>query len=320
MNSTSRDIIFSAWRENTKKGYVQILNLWQKYCINKKINISSPSLEQGINFLSHLFEQGFSYNRICVARSALSSFVFGAKGFGSNFLVTKFMKGCFEKRPNFKNCSKIPRWNVGDVLDNLMKWFPNEEISLKDLSLKCAFLLIISTGQRIQTLSKIKIKNIFFKEENCWIVIDQLLKHSRSKTQQAPLEFSGFKDNEALCPIKTLKDYLSRTKEIRNNKGTGQEQLFISFRKPHKAVHPESISRWIKEVLIRSGVSKDVTAYSTRSISTSTASAAGVPINCILKAAGWSSQLTFAKYYKKEVDIKFNSYLKGKLNINVSFY
>ena len=67
-------------------------------------------------------------------------------------------------------------------------------------------------------------------------------------------------------------------------------------------------------------VSKEVTAYSARSISTSTASAAGVPINCILKAAGWSSQLTFAKYYKKDVDIKFNSYLKGKLNINVSFY
>ena len=151
-------------------------------------------------------------------------------------------------------------------------------------------------------------------------MIDQLFKHSRSKTQQAPLEFSGFKDNEALCPIKTLKDYLSRTKEIRNNKGIGQEQLFISFRKPHNAVHAESISRWIKEVLLRSGINKEVTAYSTRSISTSSASAAGVPINCILKAAGWSSQLTFAKFYKKEVDIKFNSYLKGKLNINVSFY
>ena len=270
-----------------------------------------PTVEQGINFLSSLYEKGFSYNRLCIARSALSSLIF-SKDFGKHFLVKQYFKGVFESRPQFNFNSKIPRWNVGDVLDFLKNWFPNEELSLKDLSLKCCFLLIMSSGQRLQTLSKIKINNIFFKENSCSIVIDELLKHSRRKVQQAPIEINGFKDNEALCPLKTLRDYIIKTEEHRNNKGIFQEKLFISFQKPHRAVTTETISRWIKIVMIKSGINKEVTAYTTRSIATSSASAAGVPINSILKAAGWSSQLTFARFYHKEVDIKFNSYLEGK--------
>ena len=318
MNSSSTKIIFSSWRKNTKKVYLHFINLWQKYCINKNIILYQPTVEQGINFLSSLFEQGLSYNRLCIARSALSSFIF-SKDFGNHFLVRHFMKGAFESRPQFNFNSKIPRWNVGDVLDFLKNWFPNEELSLKELSLKCCFLLIMSSGQRLQTLSKIKINNIFFKEGSCSIVIDELLKHSRRKIQQAPIEINGFKDNVALCPLKTLRDYMFKTKELRNNKGIFQEKLFISYQKPHKAVHTETISRWIKVVMHKSGISKDVTAYTTRSIATSSASAAGVPINSILKAAGWSSQLTFARFYQKEVDIKFDSYLEGK-KVNKKMY
>ena len=41
------------------------------------------------------------------------------------------------------------------------------------------------------------------------------------------------------------------------------------------------------------------TPYSTRAAATSTAARASVPIQTILKTAGWSRESTFAKYYKK---------------------
>ena len=44
------------------------------------------------------------------------------------------------------------------------------------------------------------------------------------------------------------------------------------------------------------------TAHSTRAVSTSTASAAGMSISDIMTAAGWSQESTFVKYYKMNIN------------------
>ncbi|KAI8426072.1 hypothetical protein MSG28_005035 [Choristoneura fumiferana] len=60
--------------------------------------------------------------------------------------------------------------------------------------------------------------------------------------------------------------------------------------RPYKPASSQTLSRWIKQVLIDSGV--DVTVYgahSTRHAATSAANAAGISLDTIRKAAGWSS-------------------------------
>ena len=44
--------------------------------------------------------------------------------------------------------------------------------------------------------------------------------------------------------------------------------------------------------------------HSTRSASTSAALSAGAPINVILDAAAWSSDLTFIRFYKRDCSPK----------------
>ena len=63
-----------------------------------------------------------------------------------------------------------------------------------------------------------------------------------------------------------------------------------------------TIGRWIKTVLIYSGIDTRLfTPHSTRGASSSKASLANVPLDTILKTAGWSRSDTFTKYYKKPV-------------------
>jgi hypothetical protein len=71
---------------------------------------------------------------------------------------------------------------------------------------------------------------------------------------------------------------------------------------PHKNVTKDTITRWIKVILNRSGISTKIFgSHSIRSASTSKAKYNAVPIDEILKKAGWSNVKTFAKFYDKKI-------------------
>ncbi|CAC5387480.1 unnamed protein product [Mytilus coruscus] len=79
-------------------------------------------------------------------------------------------------------------------------------------------------------------------------------------------------------------------------------QLFITHSKPFKPVACRTIARWIKTVLKLTGIDTDMfKAHSTRAASTSAAFSAGMPINDILKAAGWSNESVFGRFYQKKI-------------------
>ena len=81
-----------------------------------------------------------------------------------------------------------------------------------------------------------------------------------------------------------------------------ENQLFVSFRKPYKAISTSTIARWIKEILKRSGIDiNEFKANSTQSAATSKVFLSGASVNDILKLANWSNEKTFSKYYKRSI-------------------
>ena len=83
------------------------------------------------------------------------------------------------------------------------------------------------------------------------------------------------------------------------------KQLFISYTKPHKAVSPDTVSRWIKTTLVDAGIdTSKYSAHSTRSASTSAAKGNNISIPTIMKIAGWSQESTFTKFYDKPVALE----------------
>ena len=83
-----------------------------------------------------------------------------------------------------------------------------------------------------------------------------------------------------------------------------ETQLFIAHQKPHKKASRDTIRRWIKQIMATAGI--DVTVFkphSVRAAATSKAKLNNASTSDIMKAAGWTSAVTFAKYYDKPIDL-----------------
>ena len=183
---------------------------------------------------------------------------------------------------------------------------------LKRLTEKTVTLLILSTAHRVQTISCIKISNICISDNSLDIKIPELIKTSGPGRYQPILCIPKFNDNLDICVYSCMIEYLNVTKEIRNN----ADNLFIAINKPHKAVGPQTISRWVKNILEKAGIDTSIfTAHSTRHAATSKAFQKGVDLGKIRKTAGWSNNSNvFANFYNRP--ILDNNYLFAEKIIN----
>ena len=92
----------------------------------------------------------------------------------------------------------------------------------------------------------------------------------------------------------TLRQYLAVTSSLRKDSA----KLFVAIIKLHKPVASCTIARWLKEVLKLSGIDVSIfTAHSTRSASASAAEDSGVTTSDILRAADWSAESVFRRFY-----------------------
>jgi integrase len=97
-----------------------------------------------------------------------------------------------------------------------------------------------------------------------------------------------------------LGHYLSGENQI----SPGDElKLWNSFVKPHKALSSSTIARWLKMTLECAGVDISIFGpHSTRGASASAAAKGGITTEDILKAANWSSESVFQRFYHRAVD------------------
>ena len=252
-----------------------------------------------IEFLTELYDKGNGYSTLNLARSSLSSIGISIESHpaGSHPLIIRFMKGVFNLRPPKPRYSKI--WDVNVVLNYLRKLSPVKQLTLKDLTLKLVMLMGLTNAARVDTLSKLSISNIQKLKSEYVLQIDGLLKQSRPGHDFSTLSFKAFPSDRRICVYFVLKEYLRRTKPLREKNHT---RLFISYVKPHSPVTTSTISRWIKVVMARAGIDiADYGAHSVRAAATSKATEQAVPIQEILQVAGWSNAGTFRKFYNKPV-------------------
>ncbi|XP_047991863.1 uncharacterized protein LOC125230671 [Leguminivora glycinivorella] len=241
-----------------------------------------------------MFHNGVQYGTLNSYKSAISLIL--VNDISKDPRITRFLKGVFRLRPPLPKYNST--WNPTCVLDFLSNFYPNETLSLEDLSKKCITLLALTTAHRVQTFSKIKIQNIENLNDKILIKIPEVIKTSRVGSKQPILVLPYFTQKVEICPAKTLMSYVEKTASVRKS-----DCLFISYKNPHNPVTTQTLSRWIKSTLGASGVDVSVfTAHSTRHASTSRAHAAGVNIDLIRNTAGWSgNSTTFARFYNRIV-------------------
>lgn len=244
-----------------------------------------------------------SYSAINTAKSALSSFLhLGTDiSFGKLPIVKRFMKGIFEQRATFPRHQDI--WDLNPVFDHFRLQHGVANLTLKELSMKTTFLLCLLSGQRCQTIKLLYIDHMDVMADRYTFHVDSKVKQTRPGKHINPLEFIAYPNEENLCVVSHLNEYIRKTSAFRK---VGMKQLLLGFAKPHNPVSTDTISRWVKQVLLSAGVdTSKFKAHSLRSASTSHLAKLNVNVQDIIKSVGWSSEKTFQQFYNKPLEQTF---------------
>lgn len=292
-------IIISSLADSTLKQYNVVIRKWWLFCIEKNINIFDKSIPSILEFLVKEYHLGANFSTLNSCRSALALIL--GKSISEDDRIIRFMKGVYRTKPSFPRYKNT--WDPNLVLDHLSKLYPNENLTLASLSKKLVALLALSTAQRVQTLSLIRLSGVEVSSAKIVIYINDLIKTSAPNRLAPKLIIPFFCNREQVCPAKTLSAYIEATKVYRSLPLT--ERLILTTKKPIHNASTATISRWIRDVLTESGIDTAVfTAHSTRHASTSAARRKGVSVDIIKKTAGWSGEsLTFAKFYNRPITV-----------------
>ena len=216
-------------------------------------------------------------------------------------MVKRFLKGVYELRPSFPKHKDI--WDLKLIFDYFRTQDSAANLSLKELTLKVTFLLLLLNGQRCQTVRCLNIEHMQKSTNKYTFHIMEKVKQSRVGTHIAPLQFIRYPDDEKICVVHHLDEYINRIGLLRNS----EKQLLISFCKPHGLVSNDTISRWVKSLLLSAGIdTTKFSAHSTRAASASFLASNSISIDDIMKSVGWSSESVFQRFYHKPSEENFN--------------
>ena len=312
-------------RKSTLDLYEQKWNTFREWCELNGINPHTPTVPMIADFLLHLFrDKQLATITIKGYRSALSSLM-ASRGLDIshdpdlNALIRSFSI----ERP--RTVRETPRWDLSLVLRFLMRhpFEPMNVCSLADLTRNTAFLLTLASAKRNSEVWAFSADVVFGHDKQSATLrflpgfIAKTQKPDRPDTALSPVTIPALAPftgpdlpEKALCPIRALRYYLSRT----NISDPGRsKRLFVSI-KPgrQKDIAKATISGWIKGI-IRSAyseaksediphlTSQNVQARELRAMATSLAFHQHHSLKQVMEAASWRVDSTFASFYLRDL-------------------
>ena len=134
----------------------------------------------------------------------------------------------------------------------------NEDLPLKDLSLKLVMLMALTTASRHSELHKLKMSSMCDKGDIVEFHIGDLTKTRKVGEGPLVVQLVPYDPEPKLDVVSCLRQYLAVTKSLRKPATEG-EQLLLSFRQPHGPLAASSVARWLKMGRTEAGI--DVTKY-----------------------------------------------------------
>ena len=238
-------------------------NCWASWCDKQKVDPFRCTLKWVLDFLAELLEQGYQYRSVCGHRSAISAFHEGidGKSIEENPQVSSLITGIFNQRPQQPRYTYI--WDFPLALDYLKKHFHySKKLTDRQLTLKVPTSLALTSASRAGGLHNLGIRFMARTENKYSFSVNKLSKSWRQGQKPHVVEFCGYSDDEDLCVVTALDEYVLKLAGL--------------------------------DVSILKG-------YSTRAASTSKVTISGLLLSEILGKGSWSSASTWRRFYKKEI-------------------
>ena len=296
------ELLLASWRQKSSKSYDSLFGKWVDWCNQRHSDPVSGPISEVVNFLAHLFKEGYQYRSLNAYRSAISSVHEKADGYevGQHPLVSRLLKGVFNQQPPKPRYEVT--WDVTKVLNYIDSLGESDSLSLQVLTWKLAMILALTRPSRSADLVRLDLRYRRHTPEGARF--SKTVQTGKAKSRQgkprAEFFFPAFPSNSRLCPQQTLRAYEQRTESFRTGGNEEQTRLFLAVVRPHKPVCSSALARWLKSLLDKAGIDTSIfKAHSTRSAAASAAANTGITTSDILKAADWSSEKVFIKFYYK---------------------
>lgn len=310
--------IARARRPSSIKVYESKWNMFRSWCKDHDISSSRTSVTQIADFLLFLGNKNLSVSTLKGYRSMLAT-VFRHRGLdiSNNQDITDLIKSFGTSK---RSDAKVVSWNLDVVLKWLMseKFEPMDSASLRDLTRKTLFLVLLATAKRISEIHALD-KRVGFSASKA-ICSFKLFFMAKNETPSHPWprsfeipslsELVGKEQERFLCPVRALKYYLRRTKDIRGP----SDSLWCSVRNPLRPMSKNAMSFFIRDLIseAHSNISENdlkmckVKAHEVRAISTSLAYKRNLSLQDIVQATYWRCKSVFALHYLSQVQTVFD--------------
>ena len=223
--------IESPQRLSTRAVYKSKCAVFVKWCDSHEVDFRSPSISHIADFLLYLFkERNLQPSTIEGYRTAIADMVGNDRlAISKDENLSRLLDSFHRDKP--KGRRGIPFWNLSLVLHQLTKapFEPLRKVSLKHLTFKTVFLLALGSGKRRSEIHAWLFKNIRHQENwtqvslypsPSFISKNQLAKEGSASVAPvvipalAPSLDRSLGEDKSLCPVRALRYYLDRTKEI----------------------------------------------------------------------------------------------------------
>ena len=310
-------------RGSTRAVYKSKWAIFLKWCDLNKVDFRSPSVNQIAEFLLFLFkEKNLQPSTIDGYRTAIADMVGNESlNISSDENLTRLLDSFHRDKP--KGRRGVPSWNLSLVLHQLTKapFEPLRKASLKHLAFKTVFLLALGSGKRRSEIHAWLSKNIRHQEDWSKVSLypspiflskNQLARDGPAAVAPvvipalAPTLEKSMSEDRSLCPVRALRYYLDRTKDLCQ----GKDLVFVSFKKGfQKDIVPATVSSWIKQTVLLCYQLSDqkaqdlhqVRAHDVRAFAASQAFQGGISLDQILSACHWKAHNTFTQFYLKDL-------------------
>ncbi|KAI2646418.1 Ribose import ATP-binding protein RbsA [Labeo rohita] len=315
------ETILQSRAPSTRKLYALKWKLFTSWCGHRQQDPVNCPVGSVLEFLQSRLSAGLSHSTLKVYVAAIAAYhaPLGGLSVGRDPLVTRFLRGALRLRPPVR--PRVPTWDLSVVLEALCRapFEPIEEISDRFLTLKTVLLLALSSLKRVGDLQALSVAPSFldfapgllkaFLYPKPGYVPKVPSSTPRPVVLQAfcppPFLDADHQKRNCMCPVRALDAYVHRAARWRKS-----DQLFVCYGPPKRGLpaSKQTLSRWVVDAICSAYESSDlpppleVRAHSTRSMAASKAFLAGVPMQDICNAAGWSSPLTFVRFY--ELDLR----------------
>ena len=309
-----------ARRPSSRQAYQLKWQVYRSWCHSHGHSVSRPSLAKATDFLCWLrSSRGLGVSSIKGYRSMLSAvFRFHLPSLSSypvvRDLLRSFCLGSAERQ------LRPPAWDLLVVLRflNTSSFEPLSSAPLRALTQKVLFLVALATAKRVGELQALSSVVTFVGGDASLSYVPQFVAKSESLTRSIPRSFlvkslsdfaAGLDEDLLLCPVRSPRIYLDRTSTL----APLRHRLFVSPRRPSRALSKNAISFFLRDVITAAGASRPevgrVRAHDVRSLSTSVAFHRNWSVSAVLKSTTWSSSTVFSSFYLRDLQHEYDGLL-----------